>query len=211
MSDAIPFAAQPAPSASEVVTLVIKHRIHAGMEDEYERWLRRIVAVAGGYPGHLGVDVIRSKSAGLHLFTCVLRFQSTAAMQRWLDSRERRELVEQAQPMLADGDQTEVNPQNEFWFSPAADAAVAPPPRWKQACVTFLVICPLTLLIPLLWQPVFALHPLLANYLVSTALVTVTIVLLVCYLLMPAATRLFAPWLNAASRQPSAQEQAGER
>lgn len=182
---------------NEVVTLVIKHRIRAGMEADYEAWLRRIVSIAGSYPGHLGVDVIRSKSGGLHLFTCVLRFHSTEAMQSWLDSDQRRELVEEAKPMLADGDQTEVNPQNEFWFTPASEASAPPPPRWKQACVTFLVICPLTLLIPLVWGPVFALSPLLANYVISTALVTITIVLLVCYLMMPLATRLFAPWLNA--------------
>ena len=185
------------PAFNEVVTLVIKHRIRAGMEADYEAWLRRIVSIAGSYPGHLGVDVIGSKSGGLHLFTCVLRFHSTEAMQSWLDSDQRRELVEEAKPMLADGDQTEVNPQNEFWFTPASEASAPPPPRWKQACVTFLVICPLTLLIPLVWGPVFALSPLLANYVISTALVTITIVLLVCYLMMPLATRLFAPWLNA--------------
>lgn len=190
------------PAFNEVVTLVIKHRIRAGMEDAYEAWLRRIVAIAASYPGHLGVDVIRSKSGGLHLFTCVLRFHSTEAMQRWLDSDERVQLVEQARPMLADGDQTEVNPHNEFWFTPASEASAPQPPRWKQACVTFLVICPLTLLIPLIWGPVFALSPFLANYVVSTALVTVTIVLLVCYLMMPAATRLFSPWLNAGHKQP---------
>jgi antibiotic biosynthesis monooxygenase (ABM) superfamily enzyme len=188
------------PAFNEVVTLVIKHRIRAGMEADYEAWLRRIVSIAGSYPGHLGVDVIRSKSGGLHLFTCVLRFHSTGDMQQWMDSQQRRELVEEATPMLADGDQTEVNPQNEFWFTPGSEASAAPPPRWKQACVTFLVICPLTLLIPLLWGPVFALSPLLANYVVSTALVTITIVLLVCYVMMPAATRLFAPWLNAPQR-----------
>lgn len=191
------------PAFSEVVTLVIKHRIRAGLEADYEAWLRRIVSIAGGYPGHLGVDVIRSKSGGLHLFTCVLRFHSTEAMQSWLDSDQRRDLVEEARPMLADGDQTEVNPHNEFWFTPTSEASASPPPRWKQACVTFLVICPLTLLIPLLWRPVFALSPLLANYVVSTALVTITIVLLVCYVMMPAATRLFAPWLNAAKNRDS--------
>ena len=206
MSDTTSLAAEAVaieqPAFSEVVTLVIKHRIKAGQEADYETWLRRIVSIASGYPGHLGVDVIRSKSGGLHLFTCVLRFHSTEAMQSWLDSQERRQLVEQARPMLADGDQTEVNPHNEFWFTPGPDASAAQPPRWKQACVTFLVICPLTLLIPLIWGPIFALSPLLANYVVSTALVTITIVLLVCYLMMPAATRLFAPWLNAAQKQP---------
>jgi antibiotic biosynthesis monooxygenase (ABM) superfamily enzyme len=206
MSDSTSFAGQAPdvsqPEFSEVVTLVIKHRIKAGREADYEAWLRRTVSIAGGYPGHLGVDVVRSQSAGLQLFTCVLRYHSTDAMQRWLDSDERRLLVEEARPMLADGDQTEVNPHNEFWFTPVSEASAAPPPRWKQACVTFLVICPLTLLIPLLWGPVFTLSPWLANYVVSTALVTVTIVLLVVYLLMPAATRLFAPWLNAARNEP---------
>jgi antibiotic biosynthesis monooxygenase (ABM) superfamily enzyme len=182
-------------SSDEIVTLVVKHRVKAGLEAEYEAWLRRIVAVAASYPGHLGVDVIRGKSDGLHMFTCVLRFCSTDAMQRWLDSSQRRELVAEGSPMLADGDLTEVNPHNEFWFVPASESP--PPPRWKQACVTFLVICPLTLLVPLVWGPVFRLYPLLANYIISTALVTVTIVLLVVYVLMPRATRLFAPWLNA--------------
>lgn len=182
-------------SSDEIVTLVVKHRVKAGLEAQYEAWLRRIVAIAGSSPGHLGVDVIRGKADGLSMFTCVLRFCSTDAMQSWLESSRRRELVAEAAPMLADGDITEVNPHNEFWFVPASESP--PPPRWKQACVTFLVICPLTLLIPLIWGPVFRAFPLLGNYVIGTALVTVTIVLLVVYLLMPLATRLFAPWLNA--------------
>lgn len=186
-------------SPDEIVTLVIKHRVKAGLEAQYEAWLRRTVAIAATYPGHLGVDVIRGKSDGLHMFTCVLRFCSTDVMQSWLDSAQRRELVAEAAPMLADGDFTEVNRHNEFWFVPASDSS--PPPRWKQAVVTFCVICPLTLLIPLLWGPVFRAFPPLSNYVISTALVTITIVLLVVYLLMPQATRLFAPWLNA-KREP---------
>jgi antibiotic biosynthesis monooxygenase (ABM) superfamily enzyme len=185
-------------SPDEIVTLVIKHRVKQGQEAQYEAWLRRIVAIAASYPGHLGVDVIRGKADGLHMFTCVLRFCSTDAMQSWLDSAQRRELVAEAAPMLADGDLTEVNPHNEFWFVPASDTP--PPPRWKQSVVTFFVICPLTLLIPLLWGPVFRAFPLLGNYVISTALVTITIVLLVVYLLMPQATKLFASWLNAAPK-----------
>jgi antibiotic biosynthesis monooxygenase (ABM) superfamily enzyme len=181
-------------SPDEIVTLVVKHRVKSGLEAQYEAWLRRIVAIAATAPGHLGVDVIRGKADSLHMFTCVLRFCDTDAMQRWLGSDKRRELIAEASPLLADGDFTEVNRHNEFWFVPATEAA---PPRWKQACVSFLVICPLTLLIPLIWGPIFKLYPLLANYVISTALVTVTIVLLVVYLLMPLASRALAPWLNA--------------
>ncbi|MBV7515240.1 MULTISPECIES: antibiotic biosynthesis monooxygenase [unclassified Pseudomonas] len=185
----------------EVVTLVIKHRIKAGFEVPYEAWLRNIVSIAGQQEGHLGVDVIRGKSAGLDLYTCVLRFCTTESMQRWLDSPQRLELVNEATPMLADGDQTEVNPVNEFWFAPQADAASPPPPRWKQAVVTLLVILPHTLLVPLIWGPLLQLNTFLSNYVVATFLITLTIVVSVVYLFMPMATRLFAPWLSS-STQP---------
>ena len=192
----------PAPKTGpdEVVTLVVKHLIKAGLEADYEAWLRRIVRIAGERPGHLGVDVVRSKQNGLALFTCVLRYRSTDALERWLDSPERKDLIAEATPMLADGDKTEIGAVNEFWFSPLADSA-AKPPRWKQAVVTLFVILPLTLLVPLVWGPVLRLHPFLSNYVVATFLVTLTIVLLVVYLLMPAATRLFAPWLEASVKE----------
>lgn len=207
-SDAIAHGAGVA-APNEIVTLVIKHRIQAGLETRYEQWLRRIVSVAAAYPGHLGVDVIRGTSGGLRLFTSVLRFHSARAMQDWMDSAERRELVREAEPMLADGDQTEINPHKEFWFNPAAEDSTGEggaPPRWKQACVSFLVILPLTLFVPIFWSPVFKLVPWLSGYVASTALVTITIVLLVVYLMMPAATRLLAPWLNAPSGDAAREE-----
>ncbi|MCM2461007.1 antibiotic biosynthesis monooxygenase [Pseudomonas sp. CG7] len=196
-SQTLESTASPAvPGFDEIVTLVVKHRIKAGQNDAYEAWLRRIVTVAGQWPGHLGVDVVRGKQDGLSLFTCVLRFRSTEAMQRWLDSPERRELVAEAAPVLADGDQIEVGSHKEFWFAPLADAAT-PPPRWKQSVVTLLVILPHTLLVPLLWGPLLQLNAFLSNYVVATFLITVTIVLSVVYVCMPLATRLFAPWLEA--------------
>lgn len=192
----------PAPKTGpdEVVTLVVKHLIKAGLEADYEAWLRRIVRIAGERPGHLGVDVVRSQQNGLALFTCVLRYRSTDALERWLDSPERKDLIAEATPMLADGDKTEIGAVNEFWFSPLADSA-AKPPRWKQAVVSLFVILPQTLLLPFIWGPILRLHPFLSNYVVSTFLVTLTIVLLVVYLLMPAATRLFAPWLEASVKE----------
>ncbi|KAA8562474.1 hypothetical protein FX985_02540 [Pseudomonas extremaustralis] len=190
----------PKTSPDEVVTLVVKHRIKPGLEADYEAWLRRIVRIAGERPGHLGVDVVRSKQGGLALFTCVLRYRSTAALEQWLDSPQRKQLIAEAAPMLADGDQTEIGAANEFWFTPLADS-VAKPPRWKQAVVSLCVILPQTLLLPFIWGPILRLHPFLSNYVVSTFLVTLTIVLLVVYLLMPAATRLFAPWLEASVKE----------
>lgn len=180
--------------ASEIVTLVVRHRVQPEMDQRYEAWLHRIVKTASQANGHLGVNVIRSKSQGLPLFISVLRFSHTQHMQAWLDSSERRELVAEVEHLLANGDQTEVSTDQEFWFMP--NDGEKRPPRWKQACVTFLVILPLSLLVPLLWQPLFGWQPALGGYLSRGVLITLTIVLLVVYVFMPLATRLFANWLN---------------
>ncbi|MFB8831077.1 antibiotic biosynthesis monooxygenase [Azotobacter sp. CWF10] len=177
-----------------VVTLLIRHRVREGREREYEGWLRRIVDIAKGYPGHLGVDVLREQDGDRHRFTCVLRFASTGQLQAWLESADRRRLIEEVAPLLTDGDRLELNPGREFWFTPDD---LNPPPRWKQACVSFLAILPLSLLVPLLWQPLFEALPWLGGYLPSNVLITLSIVLLVVYLFMPTVTRWFSAWLNA--------------
>lgn len=183
--------------ADGVVTLLVRHRIKQGRDPEYETWLRQIIAKARSYPGHLGIDVVRGHHAGLALFTSVLRFASTGQLQQWLDSDDRRDLVQQAQPLLADGDQTEINAEREFWFTPPEFNAPTPPPRWKQASVTFLVILPLSFLVPLLWKPLFAWWPWLGGYVQANVLITLSIVLLVVYVFMPRVTRLFSHWLQA--------------
>ncbi|MEK1907382.1 MAG: antibiotic biosynthesis monooxygenase [Pseudomonas sp.] len=174
---------------NDVVTLVVRHQPKRGEESNYESWLRRITRIAAGYPGHLGVNVIRD---GRH-FVCVLRFRSTPLLQAWLDSSERRQLIEEVTPLLVENEQTEVDVSREFWFTPTP---TTPPLRWKQACITFLVILPLSLLVPHLWQPLFTLVPWLGTYLPSTVLITLSIVLLVVYVFMPRVTALFATWLN---------------
>ncbi|MBU6957856.1 antibiotic biosynthesis monooxygenase [Pseudomonas sp. CVAP len=181
-----------------VVTLLVRHRVKKGGDEAYENWLRRTIAKARMYPGHLGIDVMRGQSQGLAQFTSVLRFATTEQLQHWLDSEDRRKLVEEAQPLLADGDQTEVNADREFWFTPV-DAAAPPPPRWKQACVTFLVILPLSFLVPMLFKPLFGWVPWLGGYVQGNVLITASIVLLVVYVFMPRVTRLFGKWLQPRS------------
>ncbi|MCY1358311.1 hypothetical protein D3C76_918610 [compost metagenome] len=41
-----------AEKPNDVVTLLVRHRLRPGMSDDYERWLRRTVQTAKGYPGH---------------------------------------------------------------------------------------------------------------------------------------------------------------
>ena len=179
----------------EIVTLVVRHRVRTAQLDPYETWLRRIMDVASQFEGHLGVNVMRSPSPKSTFFTIVLRFRCIQRLEIWLASLERKQLIKEALPLLVDGDQTEVSTANEFWFTPTE--ANAKPPRWKQVCVTFLVILPLSLLVPLAWAPILANVPWLAGYFPSSVLITATIVLLVVYVFMPMVTGWFAGWLQA--------------
>lgn len=183
-----------AHNTDEVVTLLIRHRIRCGQNEPYELWLRRIVQAAQSRPGHLGVDIIRSEQGGLALFTSVLRFAGAAQLQNWLGSDERQRLVMEVAPLLADDEDLVLHQGREFWFTPEESAK---PPRWKQACVTYLVIQPLTLLVPQFWQPLFSNLPWLGSYWPSNVLITLSIVLSVVYLFMPRVTAWFAGWLNA--------------
>ncbi|MDE1164650.1 MAG: antibiotic biosynthesis monooxygenase [Pseudomonas sp.] len=179
-----------------VVTLLVRHRIKHGKESHYEEWLRTTIAKAREFPGHLGIDVMRGHNGGLAQFTMVLRWASADQLKFWLESDTREALVLEAQPWLADGDQTEVKSEREFWFTPVDAGAPNPPPRWKQACITFMVILPLSFLVPLLWKPVFGVLPWLGGYVPANVVITASIVLLVVYVFMPRVTRLFSGWLQ---------------
>lgn len=178
----------------DIVTLVVRHRVRTAQLAAYEVWLRRTMGVAEQFEGHLGVSVMRNRGAGLTYFTIVLRFSCTQRLQAWLDSVERKQLINEALPLLVDGDQTEVSTVKEFWFTPTGEHTQ--PPRWKQACVTFLVILPLSLLVPLAWRPIFTSIPELGGSFSSHFLITATIVLLVVYFFMPLVTTWFAGWLQ---------------
>ena len=178
---------------SDPVTFVIYHRVKPRCHADYERWLARIMPVARSYPGHLGVNVIRPTD-GEHLYTVIIRFTGTEHMRNWVESDDRRCLIEEVTPLLEGGDRTESREGGEFWFTPPTSGAKHPV-RWKQFLITLSVILPLTMIVPRLWQPAFRAWPWLTGYLQSQFVVAATIVFIVVYLVMPHYTRLVAKWL----------------
>lgn len=189
-----PHHEEAAPNS--VVTLVIQHKVRRGECQRYEAWLKRTVTAARKHPGHLGVNVIRPGEDG-QVFTSVLRFSSAQLLQGWIDSSERRALVEEVLPLLEEGDHPQVHAGPEFWFTPGGQGG-AQPPKWKQAVLSYGVILPLSIVIPLLWQPVFARYPALGGLIPSNMLITACIVISVVFVIMPRVTRLFARWLAPA-------------
>ncbi|MFA7891600.1 antibiotic biosynthesis monooxygenase [Pseudomonas putida] len=177
-----------------VVTLVIQHKVRAASLNDYEVWLKQAVSTARRQAGHLDVNVIRPDEGGLH-FTTVVRFANADLLQAWVNSAERQAMVRDVLPLLDGGDSPQVHEDPEFWFTPPGTRAV-PPPRWKQAVLTYLVICPMTLVVPHLLAPLFERLPQLAGPVRGTLIGNLFVILPVVFYIMPWVTRRCAHWLR---------------
>ncbi len=71
---------------NQEVTAVIFHCIRSGYESRYETWLKKISMVAGYFPGHSGVTILRPNSDSPSEYTIFLRFDSYKNLYQWLVS-----------------------------------------------------------------------------------------------------------------------------
>ncbi len=179
--------------SASIVTLLIQHQVKSGAEPQYEMWLNKIVPAAQRFIGHLGVNIIRP-AGGSGTYTIVLRFDTYEHLQDWVGSAARKGFIEQIEPILVAGDQVDIKTGLEFWFTPPTVGQKHAKP-FKQFLVTLSVIFPLTLIVPMLWKPVFHTLPWLSLSVPRNFVIAVTIVFLVVYIIMPRYTRLIAKWL----------------
>ena len=184
--------AQPSPSGSGA-TVVITHRVRPDRHADYEAWLGEIGALCRAAPGHLDWQIVRPLPGLSTGYTVVIRFDTIGNLKQWMESPTRSRLIEQARPLLLDGDEFFIRSGLDFWFTPEGARAKIPV-RWKQYLVTWSAIYPLAVLVPLAVAPalsaVGAGHPL-----ITTLAVTGIVVFLMVYVVMPRYTKLVARWL----------------
>lgn len=175
-------------------TVVISHRVRKGRQAEYERWLDEIGPLCRASPGHLDWQIIRPIEGLSDLNTVVIRFDTTANLQRWMDSATRRRLIDQVRPLLVQDDAFLFRSGLEFWFAPQAAQAMVPV-RWKQFLITWSAIYPLVLGVSLvvawLMQPIAGVQ----NRYLTTLIVTGGVVALMVYAVMPRYTHWVRSWL----------------
>jgi len=180
-------------ASDESVTLLIQQRVRADAIERYEQWLRVIAAKAAEYPGHQGVHIIRPPSGG-NEYSIIIRFATLADAERWTSSADRARLLAEIADAFEREDRFHIQPGIEFWFTPPSPAQKRPS-AWKQWLITTSVIWPLTLLVPLLFKPLFAAVPFLGLWGVSHGIIAAAIVALVVFLIMPRYVRAVSRWL----------------
>lgn len=177
-------------------TVVITHRVRSDKRAEYEAWVNEISALSRSAPGHLDWNLVRPIPGATETYTAILRFQTTEHVKNWMNSSERKRLIENVQPLLVSDDEFHISSGLDFWFTPAGAKAKVPV-RWKQYLLTWSVIYPMVLGVPQLVRPALGAIGFPSNVFLTTLAVTAVIVYLMVYVVMPRYTRLLRRWLFA--------------
>lgn len=176
----------------EPTALIIEHTVKKGNEDRYEKWLAEILEATKKKSGYIGREIFPPNGSNKP-YISIVRFQKHNDLQNWVDSAERKEFIGKVQEILANGDKTSIKAGIDVWFTP--DNAPNKPPAYKQFLITLAAIYPLTLIIPLLVSPFSESIPVLKNPYLGGFVITVIIVGLMTYLIMPNVTHWLHSWL----------------
>ncbi|MCW8836763.1 MAG: antibiotic biosynthesis monooxygenase [Rhodospirillales bacterium] len=178
------------------VTVAISRRVKPGREADYEQWIAGIVEAAAGYPGNMGVNVLRPRGRAQKDYVIIFRFDSEDHLKGWEKSAERASWLEKIEGIVIGEDKVERVTGLEFWFTLPEVPAGAPPSQHKMALVLVVVVFFLVLALNLAAGPWLNTLPFLAHIFV----VVLFQVLLMTYVIMPRVTRILRPWLFGESR-----------
>ncbi|KPQ26918.1 MAG: hypothetical protein HLUCCX14_16950 [Marinobacter excellens HL-55] len=183
--------AQSHQESSTPLTVVVSRRVKKGQESEFEKLSSQMTERAASFPGYLGATMFRPSSPADPEYRIVFKFRDRDTLNAWEASPERVELLEQIENQLVQPSEREVTSGIVTWFSLPGQNPVTPPPKWKMTLVSWLALYPAVTLVFVLFGDVLAQIPLLLR----TMAVTIVVMLLMSYVLMPRMTRWFAFWL----------------
>lgn len=173
------------------VSAVITTRVRPGCEDAYRRWEQRIAAAQARSPGFQGYRFEPPIPGVQECYLAILRFESEAALQGWMNSPERQALIAEAEE-LTDTVQTRVVRSGfSQWFAPEEQARGA---VWKQNMIVLLLLYPVVFLFGVWVQTPLLMRGLGLPFWLALFIGNVASVLLLNYL-VPWAVHGFRWWL----------------
>ncbi len=122
--------------------IMISTRVRPGKEAEYRAWERRIEAAQSKAPGLLGYRFEPALPGIQEDHVSFLRFDSDTNLQAWLNSSERRKLVEEAAAFTDEFHTRLARNGFEAWFRDGAGPGAAPLPVWKMDMLVLLLLYP---------------------------------------------------------------------
>jgi antibiotic biosynthesis monooxygenase (ABM) superfamily enzyme len=185
------------------VSAVISTRVAPGHEEQYRAWQRKIAAEEATFPGYLGSHIEPPIAGVQEDWSAVVHFDTDEHLQAWIDSEQRRRLLQEAVAIGAGESQVrKVQGGFENWFTFGKPPGAAVPPAWKQNMVVLLILYPVVFLFGA-WvgTPLLARHGF--PFFLVLFLGNIFSVVTMGYWLVPWANRTLSWWLSPKKDAPS--------
>jgi antibiotic biosynthesis monooxygenase (ABM) superfamily enzyme len=192
----------PAP-----VSAVISTRIKPGQEAAYRAWELRIAAAQSKATGFQGYRFEPPVPGVQEDWLAIVRFDTEANLQAWLDSPERHKLLREADDFTEEFHARIARTGFEQWFPGAADGT-APPAAWKQNMLVLLMLYPVVFLFGLAVQTPLLTRTAGLPFAIALFVGNVVSVLLLSRL-VPWISERFSWWLRPADASPARTNAAG--
>ncbi|WP_238349687.1 antibiotic biosynthesis monooxygenase [Chryseobacterium cucumeris] len=175
-------------------SVVITHHILDGKQSQYEKWLDEIVPVTKHSEGFIDLQIIRPIPDLTFVYTVIIRFDTINHLKNWMESDNRKKLIEKANPLFRKNDHYQIRSGLDFLFTTENEGNKVPV-RWKQFLATWSAIYPLSVLIPALIIPFLRFLHIPPNHYSDGFINSGIIVFLMVFAVMPNYTRLIKKWL----------------
>lgn len=175
-------------------TVVINHHILDGKQNQYEDWLNEIGPICRSFIGNIDWQIVRPIPNLTFNYTIIIWFDTIENLKVWMESNERKKLIEQAKPLFAKDDTFVIKSGLDFLFAHEHEEQKVPV-RWKQYVVTWSAIYPLSIIIPLFVLPVLKTLNFPESKYINSFFISGVVVFIMVYFLMPNYTRLIKRWL----------------
>jgi antibiotic biosynthesis monooxygenase (ABM) superfamily enzyme len=172
---------KPAPAS-----VVISTRVLPGKELEYRAWEREVAAAQATAPGMQGYRFEPPMPGVQEDFVAILRFDSEANLQGWLNSPQRKKLLEEAAQLTVEFHTRMARTGFEQWFRDVGGPGSGGPPVWKMDFLVLLMLYPVVFL----WSLFVGIPLLAAEYQVNLA-----IALLIGNIFSVGLTGFMVPWV----------------
>lgn len=178
---------------SGVLTVLVHRTVPKAEKAVFLERLNGLLRDFGRFPGTSGSMVFQRETGAGVEFSILQKFDGESAHEAWLQSPEFirwREAV--APPEPEPGHVHRYSGMEAFFVSAGAPDA---PPRWKMAVLLLLAVYPMSLAISHWFAPALAHVSLFTGSLITS----VSMVVLMTYVVVPILTKLFQWWLQPSS------------
>jgi uncharacterized protein len=142
-----------AKATDPLVTVVVSHRVSPEQVDEFLEWQERLRLAESNFPGFRGTELFRPVKGVQDDWTAMYRFDTATDLDRWLVSKERRDLLAEGEK-FSDFELRTVDNSFGSWFAFDEHGKQAPPPSdTKTSIAVWVGLYPTVVLLTLALSP----------------------------------------------------------